>query len=289
MKKIIIILCTIFCTVGANAQTSVDSLLNIQQEKVATLESENLKLKSQVNSLEQKVLKLNQSVSAIEGEISQTNEQVGKNSSQISTNAETFDSKITETNSTISHNANNLKLVVIWGAVVVFVVLLISLVVSIIIGRRGKNEVAKLKEQAAQLNEKIVEKMSGEISELQEISKSLSSAPAGEEVDHSLVKALADRITFMEMTLFKMDSSVRGHRHLTRTIEQMKDNLSVYGYEIVEMLGKPYNEGMRVTANFVEDPELEEGKQIITGIIKPQINYKGVMIQSAQITVSQNL
>ena len=33
---------------------------------------------------------------------------------------------------------------------------------------------------------------------------------------------------------------------------------------------------------------LEEGKQIITGIVKPQINYKGVMIKSAQITVSQN-
>lgn len=279
-----------FCTLGITAQTSVDSLLSIQSEKVASLESENQKLKSRVNSLEQKVLKLNQSVAAIEGEISQTNEQVGKNSFQISSNAETFDSKISETNSTISHNANNLRLVVIWGAVVVFIVLLISLMVSIIIGRKGKNEVIKFREQAVQLNEKIIDKLSDEIIELQEFSKSLSSASSvGNEVDHSLVKALADRITFMEMTLYKMDSSVRGHRHLSRTIEQIKDNLKVYGYELVEMLGKPYNEGMRVTANFVEDPELEEGKQIITGIIKPQINYNGVMIQSAQITVSQNL
>lgn len=289
MKKNILLLCMLFCTLGVTAQSSVDSLLSIQQEKVAKLETENQKLKSQFNSIEQRVNKLGQSVTALEGQVLQTNERVGQNASQISTNAEAFDSKITETNSTVSHNANNLKLVIIWGAIAVILGVLISLVVSIIIGRRGKNEVAKLKEQAAQLNEKIVEKMSGEISELQEISKSLSSAPAGEEVDHSLVKALADRIMFMEMTLFKMDNSVRGHRHLTRTIEQMKDNLSVYGYEIVEMLGKPYNEGMRVTANFVEDPELEEGKQIITGIIKPQINYKGVMIQSAQITVSQNL
>ncbi len=46
---------------------------------------------------------------------------------------------------------------------------------------------------------------------------------------------------------------------------------------------------MKVTANFVEDEELKEGEQIITSIIKPQINYRGVMIQSAQITVSQNL
>ena len=68
----------------------------------------------------------------------------------------------------------------------------------------------------------------------------------------------------------------------------MKDNLSANGYELVDMLGKDYNEGMKVTANFVEDENLDEGKQIITGIIKPQINYNGVMIQAAQITVSQN-
>ena len=37
------------------------------------------------------------------------------------------------------------------------------------------------------------------------------------------------------------------------------------------------------------DETLAEGEQKITGIIKPQINYKGKMIQSAQITVSQNL
>ena len=50
-----------------------------------------------------------------------------------------------------------------------------------------------------------------------------------------------------------------------------------------------YKEGMNVTAIFVDDDSIEEGKQIITGIIKPQINYKGVMIQAAQITVSQNI
>lgn len=55
------------------------------------------------------------------------------------------------------------------------------------------------------------------------------------------------------------------------------------------MLGKPYNEGMKVVANFVVDENLKEGQQIISGIIKPQINYNGQMIQSAQITVSQNI
>lgn len=92
----------------------------------------------------------------------------------------------------------------------------------------------------------------------------------------------------MEMTLYRMDSSVKGHKPLSKSIKQMKDNLLANGYEIVDMLGKPYDDGMKVTANFIEDEDLEEGQKIITAVIKPQINYKGKMIQAANITVSQN-
>ena len=91
------------------------------------------------------------------------------------------------------------------------------------------------------------------------------------------------------MTLYKMDKDVRGHKQLSKAINQMKDNLLANGYELVDMLGKPYHEGMRVIANFTEDENLENGTQIITAIIKPQINFKGQMIQAAQVTVSQNI
>ena len=70
----------------------------------------------------------------------------------------------------------------------------------------------------------------------------------------------------------------------------MKNNLFANGYELVDMLGKPYHEGMLVSnTDFVDDEMLKEGERIITKIIKPQINYKGQMIQSAQIQVSQNI
>ena len=105
----------------------------------------------------------------------------------------------------------------------------------------------------------------------------------------ALIRSLADRITFMEMTLFKMDPSVRGYKHLKRSIAQMKDNLAANGYEIVEMLGKPFHEGMKATVSFEDDDTLEPGTRIITNIIKPQINYRGEMIQASQISVSQNI
>ena len=53
------------------------------------------------------------------------------------------------------------------------------------------------------------------------------------------------------------------------------------------MLGKPYQAGMKAAVTFVTDDTLEPGQQIISRIIKPQVNYKQVMIQAAQIEVSQ--
>lgn len=169
---------------------------------------------------------------------------------------------------------------------------IISLIYWVILTKR-KDELKTLSEKADKINEEIVNRMSSEINEMQSISKQIASisnvSGGNSDSEQALIKTLADRITFMEMTLYKMDSSVRGHRQLSRSIKQMKDNLLANGYELVDMLGKDYHEGMKVTANFIEDETLPEGKQKITGIIKPQINYRGKMIQSAQITVSQNL
>jgi len=43
---------------------------------------------------------------------------------------------------------------------------------------------------------------------------------------------------------------------------------------------------MKVSANFRPDENLKQGEQVITRIIKPQVNFKGVMIQAAQVEVS---
>ena len=43
---------------------------------------------------------------------------------------------------------------------------------------------------------------------------------------------------------------------------------------------------MKVTANFRPDDTLKPGEQIISRTIKPQVNFKGEMIQAAQIEVS---
>ena len=107
--------------------------------------------------------------------------------------------------------------------------------------------------------------------------------------DHGLALKVADEVVRIEANLSHMDNTLKGYKQLAKAVERIKANFLANGYEIVDMLGKPFHEGMKVVANFIMDDSLLPNEQRITGIIKPQINYNGKMIQSAQITVSQNL
>ena len=101
--------------------------------------------------------------------------------------------------------------------------------------------------------------------------------------------ALVDELVRMETNLRHIDPAIKGYKQLLRSVERMKTHLLAHGYEVVDMVGQPYVEGMLVVANFVLDDSLPEGTQVITSVTKPQVNYQGQMIQVAQITVSQNL
>ena len=85
-----------------------------------------------------------------------------------------------------------------------------------------------------------------------------------------------------------MDSTTKGLKQLSASVKRIQDNFAANGYELVEMLGKEYNEGMKATVNFIQDENIEVGKKIITRIVKPQVNYHNEMIQVAQIDVSES-
>lgn len=276
-----------------------DSLLPFQQKldsvtrMASTLSRENESLQKEILSLTNEIQHHNDKIDSINHILAVT----GQN---ISTLADSLDINISDTQARILSNSDTLSQTIEkksqTGLWIVIALALIMAVIAFIFGRKLAkcgDEVASLSAKADKLNEEIVGRMSKELLDMQSISKhisSLASTPAANpDTEQKLILTLADRITFMEITLYKMDSSIRGYRQLYMSIKQMKDNLLANGYELVDMLGKNYHDGMKVTAYFVEDENLQEGEQVITGIIKPQINYKGKMIQSAQITVSQNL
>lgn len=283
----------LFANVSLVASVS-DSLHTIKalDATIQTLRHENEVLKSEVASLNSMVSVQSNEIDSLKSVLIETN-------NSIIVLADSFNVNISTTREQIQTNSKSINATIakksqtgLW--IFIILALLVTAIVLIfgrLFAKRG-NEVASLSAKADKLNEEIVNRLSSEMSEIQSISKQLSSASTttagGTDNEQKLIMTLADRITFMEMTLYKMDSSVRGHKQLSKSIKQMKDNLLANGYELVDMLGKDYHDGMKVNANFIEDEDLPAGKQIITGIIKPQINYNGKMIQSAQITVSQN-
>ena len=97
---------------------------------------------------------------------------------------------------------------------------------------------------------------------------------------------MADEIIRIRKNLGRMDDKTKGLKQLNASVKRIQNNFAANGYELVDMLGMEYNEGMKVTANFIPSEDIETGKQIITRIIKPQVNFSGEMVQSAQIEVS---
>lgn len=295
MKKTILIISMVIMAHLSFATTSSDSLrtcFNKIQAIVQTLQRENESLKSEVSTLNSTITVQSTEIDSLKSVIAQTNNGVSALADSLNIDISTTREQIQTNSDLLNATIEKKSQTGMWIFIALAIVLvIIALIFGILIARR-KNEVETLSEKADKINEEIVNRMSAEMNEMQSISKqiaSLSSVSGGNsDSEQVLIKTLADRITFMEMTLYKMDSSVRGHKQLYKSIKQMKDNLLANGYELVDMLGKDYHDGMKVTANFIEDENLPEGKQVITGIIKPQINYKGKMIQSAQITVSQN-
>lgn len=215
------------------------------------------------------------------------------------TDRKNISGEINKTNSNVQTNQDMLRSRTLWIGIMAVALLIFIIGVAyqltkrIKLGNTSIDEVRKAQE-ALQLAQTKMQEESVKLDDklLELFDKQISATPkvvGTDKPDHSLALKVADEIVRIELNMSRMDSSIKGYKQLAKAVERIKDNFKANGYEIIDMLGKPYNEGMKVTANFVADEELEEGKQIITGITKPQINYNGQMIQAAQITVSQNI
>lgn len=193
-----------------------------------------------------------------------------------------------------------------WGIIVaVVVILFLAIAVILILKRikRGDSSIeatigevrkaqdslqsaqTKLQEDSVKLDNQLLEIVDKQLKMLEkEKSVKDNSKP-----DHSLVVKLADDLARIETNLSKMDKSVRGYKQLVQAKDRMINNVRAYGYEIISLIGQEYNDGMQFQARFVPDDTLPEGKRVITGMIKMQVNYNGKMIQPAEIVVSQNI
>ena len=117
----------------------------------------------------------------------------------------------------------------------------------------------------------------------------ISDASGGAAPDHDLALGVCNEVNRIEKNLAAMDASVRGHRQLSGCVRRVKENLRVHRYDITELLGRDYDGGMHVEADFVEDQQFTAGRRVITRINRPEVRYGDKIIQNASVKVSVGL
>jgi hypothetical protein len=313
MKKLLLmVVCftTIsFCSLAQEPVKSVDLTSvtieqnNIKREfnslrgEVSVLKNKNAKAESRISALESLNKDLSLKLDSLQKEYDNLANNQKADKSELST-------IIGETNEKVLATEQILSSRTLWGicGIIALIVALAATVWAFMkkikSGSTSIDDVRKAQsslEEAQENIRKAQEKMQEETIQLDNklievLSKQSVSAPTTTddgEIDHSLTLKVADEIVKIEMNLSRMDESIKGYKQLSRGVQRIKDNFKANDYEIVDMLGKPYQAGMKAAVTFVTDDTLEPGQQIISRIIKPQVNYKQVMIQAAQIEVSQ--
>lgn len=281
-----------------NAET--DKRVAELQGKVQALTNELATVRSNVSTLTRQVADVRVLQDSTKSQLQTTSNEVSAVKSDLSAKTTALGDSIGTTNEKVSQTSQDLNSRSLYGIIGLLGALLIAGLVYLILRKKIKNGQTaidsireaqeKLNEESIKLDNQLVEIMNKQLDVQKETAKTNpSSSDTAKAIDHSLALKVADEIVRIELNLSRMDSGVKGHKQLSKAVERIKNNFLAQGYEIVDMLGKPYNEGMKVVASFVSDETLKEGEQVITGITKPQINYNGEMIQAAQITVSQNI
>ena len=278
------------------------------KRKLEAISFENSKILQENNSLKNSLIELKKKNAKLKSrfeiyskntkaKIDSLQQVINSNTANIKTTSNVLGIKIKKTRNFTDAGFKKLKKTIsqntLYWIIAIWVVALLVLLVYVFLKKQLfkqktnlNNNLQKtrkaLEEEAVKLDNKLIEILE---TQLKIMNSNISSKE--EEQDHKLALKVADEIVRIQKNLSLMDQKTKGLKQLTAAVKRIQDNFAANGYEIVEMLGKPYNEGMKVSATFVPDENLEPGQQIITRIIKPQVNYKGVMIQSAQIEVSQ--
>ena len=289
-----IILFTSFDAFAQLMQEDLDKEIKPLTEKVKVLHSENIKLKSEIGTLNLKLSTTNKSVDILRAKtqdntnaITQTAKQLGI---QIKETGDKNEGKITEV-------SESLSTISLYGIIGVLSAILLSGLLYWLLSKRQQTDKTDFIDQLSKTKSSIEESLIKEFSRQTELmdsqlhlieqQKTTLKATPNAEPDHSLTLKVASEINLIERNINLMDSKVKGLKQIQASVGKLKDNLSANGYEMPELLGKQFHQGMKlIVTSSIPDENLEKGSEIISKIIIPQVNYNDKMIQTAQIEVS---
>jgi uncharacterized protein YlxW (UPF0749 family) len=286
-----------------------------EQEKETKIESRILVLQRELQNQKQKNNACNKKIENLRLEIKDTRRLLDSANTNIRTIKEALGKRISDTNNTIASNQKSTEEAIrtktnrnitisIAGILLLFAVFcpIIYLLrkkqkenLSSVKGLKEAQEKLgkvqeKIQEETSKLDNQIIDALNKKIEIIQTSTTQEKEEHKTEPtLNHGFALQVADEIIRIEKNLARMGCENKWYKPLSKAIERLENNLRTEGYEITEMLNKPYHEGLRVEADFTTDETIEKGAQIITSVLKPEVLYKGELIQKANIIVSQNI
>ena len=326
MKKIILTI-FLLSTFWANAQNTpieFDKEIKALGDKINSLQIENDKLKGQITTLandfsENKISldslrtqteadskavnqtsqELGLKISAVSGSLDSLRIQTEADSKAVNQTSQELGLKISTTeinvNQKISAVGESLSKNSLYGIIGVLAAVLLSGLLFLLLSKRQKSDKSDFIDQLSKTKSSIEESLIKEFgkqtnlmeAQLIEQQKNILKVTPNIEPSHSLALKVASEINLIERNVKLMDSKTKGLKQLIASVGKLKDNLSANGYEMPELLGKQFHQGMKViVTSSIPDENLENGSEIISKILIPQVNYNDKMIQTAQIEVS---
>jgi len=278
----------------ASGQTNTDAAIENLNKKIINLTNENRSMKLNIGELTRK----NQSITV---KIDSLGQQLQNASNAIIQTGTSLTSRIQETGTRneqkITQTSDLLSKKALYWIIVFLALTAILALLFIFLNRRQKKDRTQLLERLNEARSSIETNLVNEFSkqtrlmetqlEMMEKQVKANLSAGHSDIDHSLALKLADEINLIERNINLMDAKTKGIKQLSASVGKLKDNLAANNYEIPELLGKPFHQGMKViVTNSLPDENLAKGEEVITKIIKPQVNFNDKMIQTAQIEVS---
>jgi hypothetical protein len=298
MKRQITFAILLFSSMVAFAQVTKEDLankINPLTEKVMTLQSENIKLKTGIDNLNSKLSSANKSIEILKNQTQENSAAITQTANEleikIKKTGDENEGKITEVSESLSKNS-------LYGIIGVLSAILLSGLLYWFVSKRQKIDKTDIVEQLSKTKSAIEESLVKEFGRQTDLMESqlllidaqgsIARPSTDAEPDHSLPLKVASEINLIERNINLMDTKTRGLKQLQASVGKLKDNLAANGYEMPELLGKQFHQGMKViVASTIPDENLEKDSELITKVLIPQVNYNDKMIQTAQIETSK--
>lgn len=299
-KSLLIIQLVLFAGLNSFAQ---DDSKQIELEKqVRLLKTEISTLKQNQQSSNGKISDLSNTISAQSRSIDSLRKDISKVNEQMKQTSSDMKKDISDTNDNINYKEKAMMSAIntksVYAGLIGLLALVLSVVIFIIYRRRVNqstldlnnidSQITLLKNEQHRLEENIIASNDKLISAIEKQAVVVKTEDEIKDQDHSLALAVANELTRIQQNLNFMDPTVKGVSQLKNRAKAIMTTLNSKQYEIPDLLGKVYNEGDNIIATMELNEDMKEGTNRIKRVIRPQVSYKGKLIQAAEVFVEFN-